>query len=158
MEHLARRTACCQTEQNLYTFWIASNKHVCKETCSKPTGDSSSYPEKPESLSASGTGGYSCTRADKPATTSQNSGIFGAILQLERPVCRLKMDKRLEVHNNFISAISNNMHKVDLVHRLKKNEPHNSAHYQEQLNQQLTRHDDVIHRLMGIMKTDDYFR
>ena len=25
---------------------------------------------------------------------------------LERPVCRLKMDKRLEVHNNFISAIS----------------------------------------------------
>ena len=64
---------------------------------------------------------------------------------LERPVCRLKMDERLEVHNNFISAISNKMHKVDLICRLKKNEPHNSAHYQEQLNQQLTRHDDVIH-------------
>ena len=77
---------------------------------------------------------------------------------LERPVCRLKMDERLEVHNNFISAISNKMHKVDLIHRLKKSEPHNSAHYQEQLNQQLTRHDDVIHRLMDIMKTDDYFR
>ena len=26
---------------------------------------------------------------------------------LERPVCRLKMDERLEVHNNFISAVSN---------------------------------------------------
>ena len=26
---------------------------------------------------------------------------------LERPVCRLEMDKRLEVHKNFISAISN---------------------------------------------------
>ena len=50
------------------------------------------------------------------------------------------------------------MHKVDLIHRLKKNEPHNTAHYQEQLNQQLTRHDDVIDRLMDIMKTDDYFR
>ena len=64
---------------------------------------------------------------------------------LERPVCRLKMDKRLEVHNNFISAISNQMHKVDLICRLKKSEPHNSAHYKEQLNQELTRHDDVIH-------------
>ena len=77
---------------------------------------------------------------------------------LERPVCRLEMDEILEVHNNFISAISNKMHKVDLIHRLKKNEPHNSAHYQEQLNQQLTRHDDVIHQLVDIMKTDDYFR
>ena len=50
------------------------------------------------------------------------------------------------------------MHKVDLVRRLKKSESHNAAHYQEQLNQQLTRHDDVIHCLMNIMKTDDYFR
>ena len=76
---------------------------------------------------------------------------------LERPVRRLKMDERLEVHNNFISAIFNKMHKVDLVCRLKKSEPHNAAHYQEQLNQQLTRH-NVIHCLVDIMKTDDYFR
>ena len=41
---------------------------------------------------------------------------------LERPVHRLKMDERLEVHNNFISAISNKMHKLDLIHRLKKSE------------------------------------
>ena len=34
---------------------------------------------------------------------------------LERPVHRLEMDERLEVHNNFISAISNKMHKVDLM-------------------------------------------
>ena len=54
---------------------------------------------------------------------------------LERPVPRLKMDERLEVHNNFISAISNKMHKVDLIHKLKRSKPHNSAHYQEQLNQ-----------------------
>ena len=154
MEHLARRTTCCRTEWNSYTFWIATNKHTCKETCSKPTGPSSSYPQKPESLSASGTGRYSHTRVDKPATTSQNHRIFGAILQL---VHRLKMDERLEVHN-FISAIYNKMHKVDLIQRLKKNEPHNAAHFQEQLNQQLTRHSDVIHQLMDIMKTDDYFR
>ena len=64
---------------------------------------------------------------------------------LERPVCRLEMDERLEVHNNFISAISNKMHKLDLVCRLKKSEPHNAVHYQRQLDQHLMRHDDVIH-------------
>ena len=54
---------------------------------------------------------------------------------LQRPVCRLEMNKRLEVHNNFISAISNKMHKLDLVHRLKKSEPHNAVHYQRHLDQ-----------------------
>ena len=56
---------------------------------------------------------------------------------LERPVCRLKMDERLEVHNNFISAISNKMHELDPVCRLKKSEPHNAVHYQRQLDQHL---------------------
>ena len=64
---------------------------------------------------------------------------------LESPVHRLKMDKRLEVHNNFISAISNKMHKLDLICRLKKSESHNAVHYQRQLNQHLMRHDNVIH-------------
>ena len=56
---------------------------------------------------------------------------------LERPVCRLEMDERLEVHNNFICTISNNMHKLDLIHRLKKSEQHNAVHYQRQLGQHL---------------------
>ena len=77
---------------------------------------------------------------------------------LEIPVRRLKMDERLEVHNNFISATSNKMHKLDLIRRLKKSEPHNAVHYQRQLDQHLMRHDDVIHRMMDIMKADDYFR
>ena len=50
------------------------------------------------------------------------------------------------------------MHKIDLINRLKKSEPHNAAHYQRQLEQQLVQHDNVIHRLEDIMKTDDYFR
>ena len=50
---------------------------------------------------------------------------------LERPVCRLKIDIRLEVQNNFISAISNKIHKLDLIHRLKKSEPHNAVHFPE---------------------------
>ena len=56
---------------------------------------------------------------------------------LERPVHRLEMDERLEVHNNFISAISNKMHKLDLIHRLKKSKPHNAVYYQRQLDQYL---------------------
>ena len=50
------------------------------------------------------------------------------------------------------------MHKIDLVNRLKKSEPHNAAHYQRQLEQQLVQHDNVIHRLTDIMKSDDYYR
>ena len=69
-----------------------------------------------------------------------------------------RLDERLEVHNNFISAISNKMHKLDLVCRLKKSEPHNAVHYQRQLDQHLMEHDDMIHQLMDIMKADDYFR
>ena len=76
---------------------------------------------------------------------------------LQRPVCRLEMNKRGEIHNNYISVISKRMHKIDLINRLKS-EPHNAANYQRQLEQQLVQHDDVIHRLMDIMKTHDYFR
>ena len=50
------------------------------------------------------------------------------------------------------------MHKINLINRLKKSEPHNAAHYQRQLEQQLVQHDDVIQRLTDIMKTDNYFR
>ena len=50
------------------------------------------------------------------------------------------------------------MHKIDLIYRLQKSEPHNAAHYQRQLEQHLVQHDDMIHRLVDIMKTDDYFR
>ena len=50
------------------------------------------------------------------------------------------------------------MHKLDLICRLKKSEPHNAVHYQRHLDQHLMQHDDVIHRLIDIMKADDYFR
>ena len=65
---------------------------------------------------------------------------------LDRRIHRLEMDKRLEVHNNYISAIPNKMHKIDLISRLKKIEPHNAAHYQRQLEQQFVQHDTVIHK------------
>ena len=50
------------------------------------------------------------------------------------------------------------MHKLDIICRLKKSEPHNAVHCQRQLDQHLMQHDDVIHQLMDIMKADDYFK
>ena len=94
---------------------------------------------------------------DKPAPP-RAIVYFEPSFSLERPVCRLEMDKRLKVYNHYISAISNRMHKVDLISRLKKSEPHNADYYQRQFEQQLVQHDDVIHRLVDTMKTDDYFR
>ena len=68
------------------------------------------------------------------------------------------MHKRIEVHNNYISAISNKLHTIDLINRFKKNEPHNAAHYQAELGRQSVCHDDVIDQILNIMKTDDHYR
>ena len=77
---------------------------------------------------------------------------------LERPDHMLEMHERIEVHNNYISAISNKLHTIDLVDRLKKSEPYNAAHYQAELGRLLVCHDDVINRVLNIMKMDDYYR
>ena len=70
----------------------------------------------------------------------------------------LEMHERIEVHNNYIAAISNKLHTIDLIDRLKKSEPHNAAHYQAELGRLLVCHDDDINRVLNIMKTDDYYR
>ena len=77
---------------------------------------------------------------------------------LERPDCMLEMHERIEVHNNYILVISNKLHTIDLIDRLKKSEPHNAAHYQAELGRILVCYDDVIDRVLNIMKMDDYYR
>ena len=77
---------------------------------------------------------------------------------LEQPDRMLKMHEKFEVHNNYISAISNKLHTIDLVDRLKKSEPHNAAHYQAELGRLLVCHEDVIDWVLNIMKMDDYYR
>ena len=42
------------------------------------------------------------------------------------------------------------MHKIYLVNRLKKSEPHSTAHYQAELEQQLVQHNDVIDKSTGL--------
>ena len=70
----------------------------------------------------------------------------------------LKMHERNEVHNNGISAISNKLHTIDFIDRLKKSEPHNAAHYQAELGRLFVHHDVVISWVLNIMKRDDYHK
>ena len=69
-----------------------------------------------------------------------------------------KMHEKIEVPNKYISAISNKLHTIDLIDRLKKSEPHNVAHYQAELGRLLVHHDDVIDQVLNIKKMDDYYR
>ena len=49
---------------------------------------------------------------------------------LDRPTKHLTKEERLEVHHNYISAVSNLEHKKDLINRLKRSEPHNIPTYE----------------------------
>ena len=48
-----------------------------------------------------------------------------------------------------MSAVSNRMHKIDLIFRLKKSESHNVAHYQRQLEQHLAQHNEAVRTAAG---------
>ena len=52
---------------------------------------------------------------------------------LDRPTKCLTTEERLEVHHNYISAVSNLEHKKDLINRLKRSEPHNIPTYEAEM-------------------------
>ena len=45
--------------------------------------------------------------------------------KLTRPTTRLTMNERIQVHHNYISAVSSLEHKKDLINRLKRSDTHN---------------------------------
>ena len=45
--------------------------------------------------------------------------------KLTRPMARLMMNERIQVHHNYISAVSSLEHKKDLINRLKQSDTHN---------------------------------
>ena len=49
---------------------------------------------------------------------------------LDRLTKHLTKEERLEVHHNYISAVSNLEHKKDLINRLKRSELHNILNYE----------------------------
>ena len=77
---------------------------------------------------------------------------------LDRPTKHLTKEERLEVHHNYISAVSNLEHKKDLINRLKRSKPHNILTYETEMICHMALHHDVLGRIHTILKHDDYFR
>ena len=77
---------------------------------------------------------------------------------LDRPTQHLTMEERIQVHHNYISAISNCEHKKDLINRLKRSNPHNIPAYEAEMTHHMIMHDDVLGRILTILKQDDYYR
>ena len=96
------------------------------------------------------------TLSKKPAPkTVQYQPPF---FNLDRPAMHLTMEERIQVHHNYISTISNLKHKKDLINRLKRSDPHNIPVYEAEMTRHMTLHEDVLGRILTILKQDDYYR
>ena len=52
---------------------------------------------------------------------------------LDRPTQHLTMEERIQVHHNYISAVSIHEHTKDLINRLKRSDPHNIPAYEAEM-------------------------
>ena len=68
------------------------------------------------------------------------------------------MEERIQVHHNYISTISNCKHEKDLINRLKRSNPHNIPANEAEMTRHMVMHDDVLGRILTILKQDDYYR
>ena len=75
--------------------------------------------------------------------------------KLTRPMACLTMNEWIQVHHNYISAVSSLEHKKDLINRLKQSDTHNIPAYEAEMSRHMTLHEDVLER---ILKQDDYYR
>ena len=94
------------------------------------------------------------TQKPLPRTVPYQSPSFN----LDRPTRCLTKEERIEVHPNYISAVSNLEHKKDLINRLKQSEPQNIPTYEAEMAHHMALHNDVLERIHTILKQDDYFR
>ena len=78
--------------------------------------------------------------------------------KLTRLTMRLTMNERIQVHHNYISAVSSLEHKKDLINRLKRSDTHNISAYEAEMSRHMTLHEDVLERILNILKQDDYYR
>ena len=78
--------------------------------------------------------------------------------KLTRPTTCLMMNERIQVHHNYISAVSSLEHKKDLINRLKQSDTHNISAYEAEMSRHMTLHEDVLERILNILKQDDYYR
>ena len=68
------------------------------------------------------------------------------------------MEERIQVHHNYISTISNHEYERDLINRLKRSDPHNIPAHEAEMTHHMIMHDDVLGRILTILKQDDYYR
>ena len=68
------------------------------------------------------------------------------------------MEQRVQVHHNYISAVSYLEHKRDLINRLKRSDPQNIDIYKAEMQRHMTLHEDVLGRILTILKQNDYYR
>ena len=78
--------------------------------------------------------------------------------KLTRPTMCLTRNERIQVHHNYISAVSSLEHKKDLINRLKRSDTHNIPAYEAEMSRHMTLHEDVLERILNILKQDDYYR
>ena len=78
--------------------------------------------------------------------------------KLTRPTAHLTMNERIQVHHNYISAVSSLEHKKDLINRLERSDIHNISAYEAEMSRHMTLHEDVLERILNILKQDDYYR
>ena len=78
--------------------------------------------------------------------------------KLTRPSTRLTKNERIQVHHNYISAVSSLEHKKDLINKLKRSDTHNIPAYEAEMSHHMTLHEDVLERILNILKQDDYYR
>ena len=71
---------------------------------------------------------------------------------------RLTRNERIQVHHNYISAVSSLEHKKDLINRLKRSDTCNIPAYEAEMSHHMTLHEDVLERILNILKQDDYYR
>ena len=70
----------------------------------------------------------------------------------------LTLNERIQVHHNYISAVSSLEHKKNLINRLKRSDTHNIPAYEAEMSRHMTLHEDVLERILDIFKQDDYYR
>ena len=64
--------------------------------------------------------------------------------KLTRPTMHLTMNERIQVHHNYISAVSSLEHKKDLINRLKRSDTHNISAYEAEMSRHMALHEDVL--------------
>ena len=64
--------------------------------------------------------------------------------KLTRLTMCLTMNERIQVHHNYISAVSSLEHKKDLINRLKRSDTHNISAYEAEMSRDMTLHEDVL--------------